>query len=222
MTFDGSAPRIEQAPLREIVDQRAARTAGLTQKVFEWLAVSPNNPGYHDSDAYKLPRAWLDAHYSQINDYVADGMQNITMDNAAIDLYQLEMIHSGAIPHVNQYTGEIEPLHSEFAVSDFMNAGIGDILERARDDSVLTPLDEMRYHAVEAVGAMLVRGIYFTRLSVANSEAFPEAEREGYLRIFQQNILATIRRAARLELEQKAASEQQPAPQASEQLAVAA
>lgn len=222
MAFDGLMPRLEQTPLGEALDPRAPKATGLTRKIFEWLAVSPNNPGYFDSAAYRLPRAWLDAHYGAIHEYAVSGMQGITMDNAALDLYRLEMIRDGVIPHLNQYSGKIEPLHKEFAVSDFMNAGIEEELSRVQNDTILSPVDEMRCHAIEAVGAMLVRGIYFTRLSMANREAFPETEREGYLKILQQNILSTIRRAAWLESQQQVASEQQSALQASELLVIAA
>ncbi len=187
------------------------------EDVAGWLAHSPNNPGYLSSQAYLVPKQWLDEHAGDIQERLTTGIDELTMDNVVIDLVHVAAIRDGNIPHINQKTGEIEHLSPTFAVTDFLNSGIKDIVEQASRLEAGTPTPEVNERSVQSIGAMLLRGVYFQKLSHDYPEEFTPAERDALLRLFQQNIVITIRRAARLTAEQPAESSAPvPAQQASE------
>lgn len=220
-----------QAPLeRSVTPERGANestSAALARLALEdvagWLAHSPNNPGYLSSQAYLIPKQWLDEHAGEIQERLMTGIDELTKDNVVIDLVHVAAIRDGNIPHINQKTGEIERLSPTFAVTDFLNSGIKDIVDRASRLEPGTPTPEVNERSVDSIGAMLLRGVYFQKLSHDYPEEFTPAERDALLRLFQQNIVIAIRRAARLTAERPIEpSVPAPAPQANEPVSIKA
>lgn len=227
-----ASPTAEAVQVTETeTHERASFAYALTGKLFEWLLYSPANPTYTQSDAYKLPKAWLDNHWQEIDTYIGDQLPKISMGNAAIDLYQLKMIHKGDIVHRNQYkmdSGDpeeetVEETAKMFTTTDFLEAGIKETLATSRADTAETSAADINDHAVRAIGAMLIRGVYLTRLSESNRGAFSEQERDGFLAVFRQNIVSTVQAASRLEnIAQAPRNELQSVPPTSEPVEAAA
>lgn len=190
---------------------RATFATDAVGKIFEWLAYSPNNPNYLTSDTYRLPKEWLEAHAATLRETIADGLGAISDDNEAVDLYHMEVIRDGVVPHENsfkwdmkKYDEVIEPLAKMFVASNFANAGIKSTLEQQAADTAETDVDTINSHAVQAIGAMLLRNAYFTHLSEKYPESFSERDRDTFSATFRQNILATVFKAARLSAESSA------------------
>jgi|GEM_PF-5586467 len=193
---------------------RAAFALDAVEKIFEWLAYSPNNPSYLTSDTYRLPKEWLEAHFDAIHAVVSKGLETISDNNEAVDLYHMEVIRDGVILHKNpfkwdmkKYDEEIEPLPKIFVASDFANAGIEDVLAKQSDDTAETDEDVINEHAVRAIGAMVLRDSYFTHLSEKYPESFSAHDRDTFTATFRQNILATVFKATRLSAESAARAE---------------
>lgn len=168
------------------------------EDISEQLAQSPHNPGYLTSPVYTIPREWLEQHADAIEDSLTLGLEALSPSHRDTDLWHVGLIRSGNILHRHQRTGEVKRLHPMFAINDFLNAGIEDILTEARSIDTDTPPHEINQRTVDAIGAMLLRGIYFQQLSEVHPESFTPHERDVLLGIFQQNIITAIRRATRL------------------------
>lgn len=193
-------------------ETRAAMAHRAIEDVAAWLANSPNNAGYLTSPAYTEPKQWLDEHADAIEAKLVYDLDDLSLDNADVDLWHLDMIRSKSIPYHNQFNDRIDTLEPIYTTADFMNAGIEDVLRQARDIDPQTPIEEIDRYTTNAVGAMLIRGIYFQELSTANPERFTQQECDTYLRLFQQNVISAIRNAAHLTARSKdVASEQAPA-----------
>lgn len=214
----GIGPEVQEPlvnPAEQSHDElRATFATDAVEKIFEWLAYAPNNPSYLTSETYRLPKAWLETHLDALHQVVADGTQELSEDHEAVDLYHLEVLKTGVVVHRNQKTNALEPLVKHFVASDFMNAGIRDIIDQANADTIDTKPELISEHAVRAIGAMLLRAAYFTHLANEYPESFTEHDRDTFHVAFRQNILATVFIAARLS-SAAALNEQQPAPKAS-------
>lgn len=196
----GGTPETQE-PLSHEVLSRANFAHKLTGKLFDWLVESPNNPTYFTSEAYRLPKAWLDEHYAAIDAYLSEEIPSISMGNAAFDLYYLDMIRdpNAITPLYNSLTEQVEPRAKMFDASYFLNAGIEDTLAEARANTLETPRAVANERTVRAIGSMLTRSVYFTQLSRDNPEHFLAEERDRYLATFRQNIISAVRSAALLE-----------------------
>lgn len=185
---------------------RASFATNAVDKIFEWLAISPNNPTYLTSQTYRLPKEWLEAHTEMLRQNIIDNLGAVSTNNEAVDLYN-------ALKKDLQKEDEvIEPLAKMFVASDFANAGIKDILAEASTDTEEAGRDVINQHAIRAIGAMVVRGAYFSRLSQKYPESFSEQDRDSFLAMFRQNIVAAVFKAARLdETVRKTTSEPSPA-----------
>lgn len=196
-------PSLETSTAEQMRLTRQAETAcALVERVFQWLADdSLNNAGYLTSDAYKLPREWLDRHVGTIKTLVADGIDSLSFSNETFDLYALDILKTGQVPHHNQYKEETQPLPKQFVASDFWNAGIKDVIQAAYNNTDKTPQEVVNKNAVAAIGGMLVRNAYFTELSIRNPETFTKHDRKTFEITFRNNILAVIATAARLTID---------------------
>lgn len=177
---------------------RAAMAHRAIEDVASWLAFSPNNAGYLESTVYTEPKQWLNQHANAIETKLTYDLGELSLDNADVDLWHLDMIRSSSIPYQNQFTDKIEPLESIYTTADFLNTGIDDVLRQAHDVDIHTPTGEINEYTTKAIGAMLLRGIYFQELSATYPERFTQHEYNTYLRLFQQNVISAIRRASRL------------------------
>lgn len=215
-------PSLEAGKNQTHEEIRASFAVAAVEKIFEWLAYSPNNPRYLTSETYRLPKEWLERNAGMLEQTIESDVAKITTNNETIDLHHHEVIRDGVILHTNRKTGEIEPVAKMFVAQDFLEAGIKGALYAARHDTAESGVELINEHAVNAIRAMIVRGAYFEQLHQRNPEAFTRAECDSHLATFRQNIVATVFRAARLAQAASTATEQQPSQQASESEPVAA
>lgn len=180
-------------------ERRVSFAMSAVDQIFDWLAYSPNNPRYLTSETYRLPKEWLEAHAAALEQDIERGVEALSSNHETIDLHHAEILKSGTVLHTNRHNGNIEPLAKMFAAQDFLESGIKGILQESRRDTAESGTNIINDHAVRAIGAMVVRGEYFSRLHQKNPETFTAHECDASLTTFRQNIVATIFRAARLE-----------------------
>ncbi len=190
---------LETAPQQTHDERRVSFAMSAVDKIFDWLAYSPNNPRYLTSETYRLPKEWLEAYAGSLMHEIENGEATISDNNETIDLHRIEIIRGGTVVHTNRRTGEVEPLAKMFVAQDFLEAGIKPVLKQARDSIPEDGAETINNRAVRAIGAMVVRGLYFDRLHEKHPEAFTAEERDSHLATFRQNIVATIFHTARLD-----------------------
>lgn len=192
-------------------EQKFAKDA--VSRFFNWIKESPSNPDYLDSQVYKQPRDWLEAHGHRLEQDITTRLNDLTYDNVPADMAHFWRLFYGE-PDRDQ-NGKI--VHKMFTSTDIAYAGIKDIVEKARHYTLDAPIEQIDTEIVQSIGATIVREYYFKQLAALNPRELPAEQLadfneklQGFYAIYQQNIVSEIQRAGLLHQQ---ATNQQPIPQ---------
>ena len=170
-------------------------------RILDALDVSPNNPNYHESAAYTVPRGWLEGQLANIQRQIETGIEDFSMNHVGVDLWHIDQLSMGERHHVNQYTGEVVSTAKYIEAHDIAYSGIKEVTNRPYKSTAETPAEEINKRAVEAIGATLVRSWYFEQLASEDPKTVTTELLDSFRQVYMQNILATVQLSARLEQE---------------------
>ncbi len=201
MPHDGLLRIVEHAPqigaerYPELSDRAVRFAMSASELVLSWLAYSPNNPGYHASDTYRLPKQWVIDHSPDIQNEVARRITQINISQTEDDTKRLqELFDPDAIqPRSRDYEGKLVPLPREFTAYDIAYAGVRDICE-LRPEPYMTA-EAVHTDSIRAIGATLMRVWHFSELAQAHPDVMTQSRFDSFHGIFRQNTLTLVRQA---------------------------
>lgn len=170
---------------------RASFATNAVEKIFGWLAFSPNNLGYNlQSDTHRIPKEWLESHFAEL-----------VLDIAS---------RSGNVPGTTSSKAETQPA-SVYEAMDMLYGDARETIEQMYGDTEETDVSDINRHAVQALGALVMRAAYFGDIFAKETTDFNEHDSDTRRRTLRQNIVATVFRTARLEKAASQTSAQSPA-----------
>lgn len=194
-----TSPELNSQPDHAFTPQEKLAKDAVT-RLFNDLAAAPNNPNYHTSPAYTVPYDWLTEHAPQIEQDVIQRLGSLCMDNIQADVAGLYRLKHNPPAYTHNGEGGYSPLPKVFETSDFMYAGIKDIVTPVMnrfdrgDDSV----EKINGQTIQALGATLVRCYYLQEFAARQPEYLTPEEFERFKGTYTQNNLSHIRVAARI------------------------
>lgn len=170
-------------------------------RLFNDLKDSPNNKDYLSSDAYKVPYNWLTEHTPEIEQDVLARLGSLSMDNVSADVAALWRLKYNSKSYAPNDQGGFSFLPKSSEASDFMYAGIKDIVAPVinRFDRGDDTVEEINGQTVRALGATMVRSYYLQELSWRQPEYLTPQDLKHVEYTYRQNTLSHIRVAARIE-----------------------
>ena len=169
--------------------QKFAKNA--VSRFFDWIDQSPNNPNYHESEAYKRPRDWLEANGYRLEEDITTRLTDLTNHNIPADMARFWHFYNDA-----PKTGEDNHLISKmFEATDIAYAGIKDVVEKARHYTLDDSIEQIDRDIIEAIGATIVRSYYFDQLADAHPGTLTAEQLSNFNNLYRQNIISDIQRA---------------------------
>ena len=185
------SPRLESQPnLTQHEAVRASFTTNAVEKIFGWLAFSPNNPDYLESDTHRKSTEWLESHLAELVLDIANRSGNVSATPGS--------------------KAEAQPT-SVYEAMDMLYGDARETIEEMYSDTEETNVADINRHAVRALGALIMRAAYYGNIFAKETTDFNEHDSDTRRRTLRQNIVATVLRTARLEKAASQTSAQSPA-----------
>lgn len=174
-------------------EEAAQVAAQLCAELAEWLAHSPNNPGYLESETYARYREWLEVHGPVVEAELSSGIQSLSFGPEYSDVQAILDFHAG-----RQKNPE-DPDPRYFIAYDVAYSGIAGIVERFREADTSRDIDSLNTQARQALGATMLHAYYLQLLAERNEDLSEVAGERPFHRMFRQNSTAIVQRITLLE-----------------------
>lgn len=183
----------QQADAEEAARAAARKAAELCTELAEWLAHSPNNPGYLESETYARYKEWLEIHGPVVEAELSSGIQSLSFDPEHSDVQAILDLHAG------RQKDPSDPDPQYLTAYNVAYSGIAGVVERFREADTSSDMDSLNAQARQALGATMLHAYYLQRLAERNEDLSEVAGERPFHRMFRQNSTAIVQRITLLE-----------------------
>ncbi len=190
------------SPTIDIERLETAFARDAVSRIFKWLENdSVNSPDYLTSAAYTAPRAWLESNAIHIQHQIQEDLAHLTTEHIEEDVVTARDVYdpNHHKTHINMANGQLENTAKIFDASDFMYAGIEEVMQEAGRLNPEVTIEATNQRSVRAIGAMVVRHLYLEILASETPAVLTVERMDTISAVFKQNILSAVRHIALLE-----------------------